>query len=54
LTLIVGSLELVGVFALIAFLLGSLLGLSLILRVRIGPVRAPGEDLSILTDGSLD
>jgi hypothetical protein len=46
--LIVGSLELTGIFALVAFSVGALLGLSFILRSRARPYRLPGEDVSIL------
>jgi hypothetical protein len=47
--LIVGSLELTLVFALIASFLGSLLGLSIILRRSRTASLAPGADLTIVS-----
>jgi hypothetical protein len=50
--LIVGSLELTGVFALVAFVLGSLLGIAFILRRRLVAHRLPGDDFSLSSDAS--
>jgi hypothetical protein len=48
--LIVGSLELTGVFAIVAFTLGCTLGIGFILHKRSRPHRLPGDDVSVLSD----
>ena len=50
--LIVGSLELTGVFALIALALGTSLGLFFIVRKMRRPHRLPGDDVSLRSDGA--
>ena len=50
--LLVGSLELTGVFAVIASILGLALGLAFIMRKRLE--HEPGADLSIQKDHSLE
>jgi hypothetical protein len=51
-SLIVGSLELTGVFALVALTLGTSLGIFLIVRRIKRPHHLPRDDVSLHTDGT--